>query len=354
MASRAVEHLSVPSFGWGGPELRARGTDTLCDVSELGVLGFGTVALRLPRLLREARRLLAEVDARRPAAALLAGYSEFNGWLGPRLRQRGVRVLWYGAPQVWAWRPRRARRYSAACDQLALMLPFEEEIWRSFGAHASYVGHPALEVDWMDRSRARAELGLGPAPAIALLPGSRSVEVRRHLPVLLGATARLRARHPDLEARVLVASALGAADRRWLEARAREAHVVPVTTDPVTTLPAYDLALVASGTATLECALASVPPVIVYRLPPLSAAVLRRLLQVPQVGLPNLVLHRACFPELLQGRLSEAALAAAAQEVLDGRETYLRACHEVRVRLSRGAPVAPSSRVAEILEAWLS
>lgn len=125
MASRALEHLSVPSFGWGGPELRARGTDTLCDVSELSMLGFGTVAVRLPRLVREARRLLAAVDTRRPAAALLAGYSEFNGWLGPRLRQRGVSVFWYGAPQIWACRPGRARRHSAACDQLALMLPFE-------------------------------------------------------------------------------------------------------------------------------------------------------------------------------------------------------------------------------------
>jgi lipid-A-disaccharide synthase len=353
MASRALAHLSVPSFGWGGPELRARGTDTLCDVSELSLLGFATVVVRLPRLLHEARRLLAAVDARRPNAALLAGYSEFNGWLGPRLRQRGVRVLWYGAPQIWAWRPGRGRRYSAACDQLALMFPFEEELWRSFGAETSYVGHPALEVDWMDRSRARAVLGLGPDPAIALLPGSRTAEVHAHLPVLLGATARLRARYPDLGARVLVASALGGADRRWLEARAREARVIPVATDPVATLPAYDLALVASGTATLECALAGVPPIIVYRLPSLSAAVLRRLIQVPHVGLPNLVLQRDCFPELLQDRLDEAALAAAAQEVLAERETYLRACHEVRSRLSGDATKAPSSRVAQILDTWL-
>ncbi len=122
-ASRAIEHPSFPPSG-GAASSCARGTETLCDVTELSMLGFGTVALRLPRLLREARRLLA-VDARRLAAALLAGYSEFNGWLGPRLRQRGVSVFWYGAPQIWACRPGRARRHSAACDQLALMLPFE-------------------------------------------------------------------------------------------------------------------------------------------------------------------------------------------------------------------------------------
>src|SRR5687767_2679958 len=144
MAAPVVRRLSVPGFGLGGPRLRDAGVELVGDVSELAVLGIGETLRKAPAISRAAVRLLREIGRRRPRAALLAGYSEFNTWLGARLRARGTRVLWYGAPQVWAWRPGRAPNIRRACDRLAVVLPFEQALWRGLGADARYVGHPAL------------------------------------------------------------------------------------------------------------------------------------------------------------------------------------------------------------------
>ena len=186
LAAAAVAQLRANAFGIGGTALRAAGAETLVDVSELGAMGLGAVIANLPQIRRAARRVLASARARPTRAALLVGYTEFNAWLGPRLRQLGIFVLWYGAPQIWAWRWRRGQRLARACDRMAVLLPFEEPLWHELGVNARYVGHPVLEQPLLARAAARAQLGVAHnTDHVALLPGSRNQEVRHHLGPML-------------------------------------------------------------------------------------------------------------------------------------------------------------------------
>jgi lipid-A-disaccharide synthase len=359
MAAPVVARLGANAFGLGGPALAAARVELVAHLTTTAVMGFGAVARRAPRIARVAVQLLHEARRRRPRAALLVGYSEFNAWLGPRLRALGTRVLWYGAPQIWAWRSGRAARLRRACDRMALVLPFEEVLWRAHGVDARYVGHPALERSAGDRATVRARLGLTPyAECVAVLPGSRPHEVRRHLEPMLAAIALLRSERGAIDARVVVASSLDAGCGTWVRRRAAAAGVETFAGPPAAMLCAFDVALVKSGTATLECALAEVAPVIVYRAGPISALLAKHLLRVQQVGLPNLVLGESVFPELLQERVTADDLAFEAQRLLDDRAETTERCRRVALALRAGLPSAsneprPSERVARMMRPWL-
>ncbi len=352
MAARVARRLGVPCFGLGGPELDAAGVELVAHTSTTAAMGVTGVAPRLPAILAVAGRLAGAARARRPRAALLAGYTELNAWLGPRLRRQGTRVLWYGAPQIWAWRGGRAPRIRRACDRLATVLPFEEALWRGHGVDARYVGHPALENAVPARADVRARLGLDPrAQIIALLPGSRAHEVREHLDVMLGA-ARLSGR----DARVVLAPALDRRTASRVRVRTREAGFDVVESSAPPVLPAFDVAIAASGTATLECALAGVPPLVVYQADALTAWVARRFVTTPHIGLPNIVLGERAFPEIAGRRLDAAVLATAVRTMLERGDPWARRTGEVRARLAAGRAGAesPSEVVAEMMAAWLT
>lgn len=359
MAAPVVARLGAQAFGLGGAALAAERVELVANLTATAVMGLGAVAGRAPRIARIAVELLGEARRRRPRAALLVGYSEFNAWLGPRLRALDTRVLWYGAPQIWAWRAGRAARARRACDRMALVLPFEETLWRSQGVDARYVGHPALEHALGDRAALRARLGLTPyAEYLAVLPGSRPHEVRRHLEPMLRAVALLRAERGAVDARVIVASSLDARSAAWVRRRAAHAAVETLATPAPEALGAFDVALAKSGTATLECALAEVAPVVVYRAGRLSALLAKRLLRVREVGLPNLVLGENVFPELLQERVTAQELARAARPLLDDRAGAVRQCRRVAETLRAALPRGPSEpgaseRVARMMRPWL-
>jgi lipid-A-disaccharide synthase len=359
MAAPVVRRLGVRGFGLGGARLRDAGVELVGDVSELAALGIGPSLRRAPAIARAAVRLLREIRRRRPRAALLAGYSEFNTWLGARLRAQGTRVLWYGAPQIWAWRPGRAPAIRRACDRLAVVLPFEQALWRGLGADARYVGHPALGDPAADRGALRARLGFGSeAQALAVLPGSREREVQRHLTPMLDAVDRLARERSRIEARLLLAPSLPPRVRRAAAAQA-EGMGIPVLEAPeVRPLAAFDAALVASGTATLECALHGVPPLIVYRTGPLTGAVARCALRVPHIGLPNLLLGARVFPELYQEKVSGSELATSIAELLELRSSLLERCARLRellvAPLAGDETAAPADRVARWIGPWLA
>jgi len=283
--------------------------------------------------------------------ALLVGFSAFNARLGRQLRRRGVRVLWYAPPQVWAWGSGRARRLGESCNQVALLLPFEEPLWRSAGVPASYVGHPALEERHAPRAALRHELGWSDnETAIALLPGSRSGELRRLLGPMLDAVARL-ARTRPLRTALLLSDALPGADRRWARRLARHAGVSVAR--ECHTLPAFDAAFAASGTVTLECALLGVAPVIVYRVDLVTAWAARCLLETQHVGLPNAILKRHAFPELLQNEVNGASLCRRMQMLLARPQHFGDECRRVRLAMDLPGSHSPSERVAQMLETWL-
>lgn len=346
MAASVVARLAAPSFGVGGVALERAGLETVVDSRPLAVMGFGSVLGRLGTITGAAFRLVLEARRRRPGAALLVGYSEFNARLGRVLRRFGTRVLWYAPPQVWAWRSRRAANLTGSSDAMAVVLPFEAEWWRGFGARAEFVGHPALEsIVASPRSERREEL-----TRVLLLPGSRSQEVRAHWPLMLQAMHNLAAR---VRASVVIAPALARRDREWI-AHAAVAHGIGISAGPVAAaLTDCDVALAASGTVTVECAAAGVPPVIIYRTDALTHAVARRLVRVPSIGLPNLVLGERTFPELVQDDAEPGRITKALFAVMAERQRYVRACETVRARL-RHSDAPASVLVAQMLAPWLA
>lgn len=356
MAAPVIERLGVTTFGLGGPALAGAGSELVADTRRLAAMGVGAAALKAPAAAVAARALLARARKTRPRAALLVGYSEFNAWLGARLRDLGTRVLWYAPPQIWAWRAGRAHGLRRSCDRMACVLPFEPRLWREQGVDAKYVGHPALERPNIGRDVARERFGMTPyAEYVAVLPGSRAHELREHLGPMLEAVAALRADRGAVDARVVLAPWLP----RKLAARAAEeagaAGVSCIESSAPPVLSAFDVALAASGTVTLECAVAGVPPVIAYRTGPVTELLARRLLTVHSIGLPNIVLGERVFPELVQKALTSDALAEEAGRLLDDRELWRARCESVRERLlpRDGRAASPSERVAELIAPWL-
>jgi lipid-A-disaccharide synthase len=239
---------------------------------------------------------------------------------------------------------------------MALVLPFEEALWRGLGIDARYVGHPALETAPADRDAARAMLGMTPyAAAVAILPGSRPHEVRTLLPAMLAAFEALRADRGAVDARVLVAPSLDDPTARWLRAQCAARRVATYDVDPhrgaLAVLAAFDASLCASGTASLEATIARAIPVVAYRVGWATELVGRALLRTPNVALPNVLLGKRVFSELLQADANPEEMLAALARAIDHRAMLLGACHEVEALL--GARRSPSAAVAAMLAPWL-
>jgi lipid-A-disaccharide synthase len=356
-AAAVVERLKSKSvFGLGGGALAGRGVELVADLRKLTALGVGEALLRGVNVARAWRSLTRAIQRRRPRAALLVDYTEFNARLAPLLRARGVRVLWYIAPQIWAWRPERGPALGASIDRMAVVLPFEEALWRKLGVDARYVGHPALECRRMTRAAARELLGLTPyAEAIAILPGSRPHEVRRLLLPMIDAFIRVRGDRGAVDARVLVAPSLDRGTAGWVRAhcaarRVRTFHVDPAEGAPAV-LSAFDASLCASGTASLESALARAVPVVVYRVGWTTELAARALIRTPDIALPNVLLRRRVFTELIQGDATSEKMSQALDAALERRAALVAACDELESSLDPGA--SPSAAVAEMLAPWL-
>lgn len=248
-AAAVVRRLEgVRAFGLGGPALAGAGVDVLDDMRAWTAMGIGETGRRAARILRAAGRLLAATRTRSFQAALLTNYSEFNSRLAPRLHAAGVRVLWYGAPQVWAWRPERTVLLRRWIDRMAVMLPFEEPLWRSAGVDAHYVGHPALETTPLERDTARRALGMTPfASAVAILPGSRPHEVKSLLLPMLDAYEMVRTDRASVDGRVLIAASLDRLTRAWVQRTCESRRVATFDVDAhvgaTSVLRAFDAAL---------------------------------------------------------------------------------------------------------------
>ncbi|MFO0660284.1 MAG: hypothetical protein U0165_10710 [Polyangiaceae bacterium] len=320
LAAHVLRDANVAAFGMGGDALRGAGADIRVDLRALSSMGVLDVVPNLLKLARAVSVLGSSVQSRRPDRALLVDYTELNARVGRWLRQKGVPVVWLVAPQVWAWRPHRITALARSMDHLGALFSFEIERWRSAGVDARWVGHPAVEDAIAARCASpdaslfhRLSLSLsGGVVALALLPGSRRSEVLRHLPIMLESAASV-SRHDRIHPVVLLAHSLEPTTRQWAVEQSERmgASVVDVhgqqgLAGPLRLL--RDLgaraALCTSGTATLECALAGVSPVILYRTDPLTASIGRALLNVDAIGLPNVVLGRRVFTELLQDHVA--------------------------------------------------
>lgn len=337
------------AFGLGGPASEAAGLEPCAPCERSAAMGLFDVGRRLGRVARSMVCVRRAIVQRRPRVALLVNYTEFNVQLLSLLRRVGARIVWYAAPQVWAWRAGRARTLAPRIDAMAVVLPFEEALWREHGVETRYVGHPVMEEERLSKGDARERLGLPTlgVPAVAVIPGSRPGEVRRLLPAMLEATAA----YPERV--VLLSTALDDRARAWARgASARHgARVYDAEGGVSRVIAAFDVALCASGTASLECALAGVPPVVAYRVDALAGLAARALLATKHVALPNVLLGRRAFPELLQRGATAPRMKDALAHVLAHRKDAVRACGDVRDVL--GARHEPSRAVADMIARWL-
>ena len=293
-------------YGLGGDRMAAAGVQLLAHVDQLAIMGFVEVLRHLPyfvNLMRTVKRTLAE---RRPDLVLPIDYPGFNLRLARHARDQSIPVLYYIAPQVWAWHRSRMKQLARNTDRLAVILPFETELFREAGANASFVGHPLLDqpLPLTPRGEFLTELGVDPdRPVLALFPGSRAQEVERQLGPFAAAADSVRARMPDVQA-VLAASAA-------VPSATYDRVPLPRTQDGWALLHHARAALVKSGTSTLQAALSGTPLVVTYRVHPVTFFMAERLVRVPHVGLVNLVAGERIAPELLQNDATPERLAAA-------------------------------------------
>jgi lipid-A-disaccharide synthase len=365
------------AFGLGGAELRAAGLDAVADSSEVAVVGVVEVLKVLPRVRQVFAALLAEVDRRRPRAAVLIDFPDFNLRLAGRLARRGIPVIYYISPQVWAWRRGRVRTIARRVDEMLVLFPFEVEFYRRLGVRAVHVGHPLVDEVPLLPSAWDREPAAGEPYRLALLPGSRRSEVEALLPAMLAAAARVAAELPVAVTLIrapgipeaLLAEHVEAFRRRDAGGRERPGReltggnggggvelLLPVrveSEDRFGVIADSHLALCASGTATLEVGLLGTPMVVLYRLARWSYLLARLLVRLPNFALVNLVLGREVVPELLQGEAEPERIGAEALRLLGDRQARARVragLAELRPRLGEGGASARAARqVAEVL-----
>lgn len=336
-------------FGLGGPDLASQGVELLEGLDSLAVMGFVEVARHLRFFWRLERRLVALMDEGGVDLVLAVDYPGFNMRLARRARERGIPVVYYVAPQVWAWKEHRAARLAEDADRIAVILPFEAARLEAAGGNVTFVGHPLMERPPIDLTEAelRTQLRLPPAGTsgdsglVALLPGSRSQELDRHLDIFSETARRLVAARPGV--RPVFAAAPG------VDLDRLRATGWPVTSSTRALLTHARAGLVKSGTSTLEAAVADTPFVCVYRTHPLTYALARRLVKVPYIALANLVAEDAVVPEVLQGDAAPARLVREIGALLDeGPTRSAQRAGLARVRERLGGPGA-SGRTADLV-----
>jgi lipid-A-disaccharide synthase len=339
-AARPDVHLT----GAGGPRLRALGQEQFERAENIAVVGLVEVVKHLPVIRRLMQALRARMDTGRVKLVVLVDYPGFNLRLAKEATKRGIPVLYFITPQVWAWHTSRLKGMRETITKAAVILPFEEKILRDAGIDARFVGSPLIEqaAALPSRAEACAQLGLDASrPVLALFPGSRGGEIARHLADFV-ATARAVV-HVRPEVQVVVSGA----STVQLDPAACPFPVVRERS--WTVLRAATAAMCKSGTTTLEAAVAGTPLVVCYRTSPITYAIAKRLVTLPDIGLVNVVAGRRVAPEFIQHELTAATVAPALLSLLDEaspeRATMLDGLAAVRATL--GQPGA-AQRVADM------
>lgn len=328
--------------------MAAAGVELMAHVDDLAVMGFVEVASHLPFFLDLMRRVKQSLVTDPPDLVLPIDYPGFNLRLARFARGRGIPVLYYIAPQVWAWHRSRLHEMARITDHVAVILPFEARLFRDAGAQATFVGHPLLDRPGPASTREEfaGELSLDPGrPIVALFPGSRRQEVARHGRLFADAAALVQETRRDVQPVVATSGAVPAS--------AYDTGDLPRTSDGWELLAHADAALVKSGTGTLEAALAATPLVVAYRAHPVTFLLAKRLVKVDHVGLVNLVAGERLAPEYLQDDARPETLARAVLELLrpgPARTRALEGLARVRERLHASGNQSAAERVVVIAD----
>ena len=343
-------------FGVGGQQMQQAGCDLVVNANEIAVVGLAEVVEHLPRIFRLFHKVVAEAERRRPDAAVLIDFPDFNFRLARELHKRGIPVIYYVSPQLWAWRQSRIELVRKYVRKMMVIFPFEEKFYRERGIDAEFVGHPLADMQLPAITREEFVINHELDPArhwIALLPGSRRGEVARIFPKLLQAAQLLG---PDYVYITPVASTL---DPEWMTSQLHgyTGPSITFTDDARATLLHSRAAAVASGTSTLEAALIGTPFAMVYQVAPLTWTLGRRLVKVDRFAMPNLIAERDVVPELVQDDFTPERVCAELRALLpDGkaRNIMIAGFGEVRHKLiGSSAASGASERAARAVLAVL-
>ena len=350
--TRAIKQLDPEAevFGMGGDRLREAGGEVLFDIKDHSLMGFVEVLKKLPDVWKLRNAFIDLMEECKPDVLLTIDYPGFNMRLAKLAKERGIKVVYFIAPQVWAWRPGRAAGVAKATDKIACIFPFEYDLYKSYGADIEFVGHPLVDTVKPSLPRKEAEELAGKRsghPLILLMPGSRMMEIQRLLPVMLDAAKILKQKRPELEFAMPRAATI---PKEKLAAPVKAAGLDVTLTEGHTydIMSVADLAIATSGTVTLEAALCGLGCPILYKSSPVSFWIAKRVVEIPHIGLPNIVAGRLIEPELLQDECKPEKIAAMVLELLE-TERYRQLqqdLHEVREKLGKPGAV---KRVAELV-----
>ena len=342
------ERTGAQFFGMGGARMKEAGVEIIVDYHEIAVVGVAEVLHKIPTVIRVQRRLAREAAQRHASFAILIDSPGTHLGVARRLKNAGIPVGYFIGPQVWAWRAGRVKTIRRLVKHIAVIFPFEENIYRDAGVPADFVGHPLVDVVKPETPRAEfaAAHGLDAArPIIAILPGSRRNEIAQNYATIIEACARLAA---TTKAQIVLVAAPGLSPEFFSRHARPEFPITRVEGNTYSALAAADCAIVASGTATLEAALLGVPMVVIYRVSAASALLLRRMIRTPYFSMVNLIGGREIVPELIQEDFTASAVETAVRRLLDSpdaRREMKAGLREVRNRLGTGGAI---ERAADI------
>lgn len=306
-------------FGMGGAAMRGAGVRIDYDIAEYGVMGFTEVVKNLPKLFQLRDDLVELMRREKPDVLVVIDYPEFNMRLAKCAKKLGVPVFSYIPPSAWAWRRGRAKSVAKLVDRIAAIFPFEADVYRQAGANVEFVGHPLLDIVAPAMRRAdayayfQAEEG---SPVVLLLPGSRKQEIERLAPVMLESAEKISAKHADVQFFLPVASTISGEILQSI-LKKYTARVRLTNRHTYDLMQIADAAVAASGTVTLEAALMGVPSVVIYKMSALSYWIGRRLIQIPDISLPNIVAGRRIIPELLQEEVNSDRICAEISKLIE-------------------------------------
>jgi lipid-A-disaccharide synthase len=357
-AARLAEALrvrvgaNVEFFGMGGPRMAATGVELIADYHQVAVVGITEVLHKIPTVVSVQRRLAREAARRKTSLAILVDSPGTHLGVARRLKALGIPVGYFIGPQVWAWRQGRVRVVKRLVRHMVVIFPFEEKFYRDAGVPVDFVGHPL--VDTVKASLTRAEFtarhGLDASrPIVALLPGSRRGEIERHYPAVAEACERLsQSSGSAAAAQFVLVPAPGLSPDLFAKAGGAKANILRIEGSPYDALAAADCAIVASGTATVEAALLGTPMVVIYRVAPVTALILWRMITTPHIAMVNLIAGRELAPELIQDHFTSDAVAAAVGRLLESspaREEMKAGLAEVRAKLGSGGAIERAADV---------
>jgi len=341
-------HPGLQARGMGGDQLQQQGMDLLIHCREMNFMGFVEVVKHLPAILTNMKRIKADILQYRPDAVILIDYPGFNLRMAEFCKAQGIKVIYYISPQIWAWKTSRVKKIRAFVDRMITILPFEQEFYRSHGVEVAYAGHPLLDAmkDLPEDQEFRRMNGLDERHIIAVLPGSRKMEIRQMLPVMLETIAK----HMDKYQFVIAGAPSMEPEFYHRFGIPPQVKLVQGQTYPL--LQHACAALVTSGTATLETALFNVPQVVCYRGNKISYHIARRLVKVNYISLVNLILDKPAVKELIQHDLTPANLEKEFMNITgQGREAMFRDYAILKEKLGNSGA---SRKAAEVVSALLA